>query len=320
MQSNRIFALSLMQIRSYTKVASQKKTNLIRTKPKKPTKPIKPIDANRVPLITCKRPEFNLYRDDVINPNKKFGEIPLASDGWQHYKSKDDFFVIHPYMNVNTESSKYAIPFNRFGFDDELIRNLRFRLNIEETTYIQHEAMPRVLAGDHTLIAAETGCGKTIAYLLPIVQNILKQKRSGYHADGFNLPMALILTPGRELAEQIGTVARELCEGLGIKVDVMIGGSTKQKMINPKMKETDILVGSTGVVSKLVTNGIYRMNEVRHVVLDEFDTLLDDSFLGRVAYFLKKFPVSFKCVLGRLEMTPFLFEIFITVLQKYSRK
>ena len=92
-------------------------------------------------------------------------------------------------------------------------------------------------------------------------------------------------------ATQIGAVAEKLCQNLNIKVSVLIGGSTKWKMMNPVMEVTDILVGSIGSVSKLVTTKIYDMSRVQHVVLDEADTMLDDSFNTLLWHFLKKFPV-----------------------------
>lgn len=73
---------------------------------------------------------------------------------------------------------------------------------------------------------------------------------------------------------------------------VLIGGSTKKKMMDPTLEDVDLLVGTMGVVSKLVTTGIYRMQHVHHVVLDEADTLLDDSFNEKLLYFMQKFPVS----------------------------
>lgn len=272
-----LFSLAVRQVRHY------KKTNLIRVKP------------SRIPLITCKRPEFNLYRDDVVAADAKFGDIPLASSGWQHYRSKHDYFVIHPHLDdaATIRNSGYSKSFSSFGIDTDLVDNLRLKCNIEETTYIQHEALPKVLAGNHTLIAAETGCGKTLAYLVPIVHNLLKRKRSGvgYRTGTFNMPQVLILTPGRELAEQIGAVAEQLCSGLDVNVETVIGGSTKQKLMNPTLKPVDILVASIGVASKLLTTRIYRKREIRHVVLDEADTMLDASFLPQLGHLLQKFPV-----------------------------
>lgn len=65
-------------------------------------------------------------------------------------------------------------------------------------------------------------------------------------------------------------------------------------MTNPEFAQIDILVGSIGAISKLVTTGIYRMQCVRHVVIDEADTMLDDSFSEKLVYFMKRFPVRFQ--------------------------
>lgn len=102
--------------------------------------------------------------------------------------------------------------------------------------------------------------------------------------------MALFLTPGRELADQIGKFAEDLTDGLNINVKVVTGGNTKQKMLNPSFDDIDILIGSIGAISKLTTTGIYRMTEIQHVVLDEADTLLEDSFNEKLVYFMRRFP------------------------------
>lgn len=247
------------------------------------------------PLITCRRPELNLHRGDKIDESAKFGTIPLTSDGWHHYKSKGDFFLIHPDNSFEdiTEKPEYKQPFDKFDLNAELLMNLSSRLNMSQTTFIQHTAIPKVLAGRHVAIAAETGCGKTIAYLLPIIQNVLKRKHTFDQNSPveFNSPKVLILTPSRELAIQIGEVCEELCHGLDLKIKVQIGGHTKSIMKNPPIEEIDILVASIGCLSKLITTNIYRMHQIRHVVLDEADTLLDDSFSDKLQYVLKRFPV-----------------------------
>lgn len=63
--------------------------------------------------------------------------------------------------------------------------------------------------------------------------------------------------------------------------------------MNPEFQATDILVGSIGAISKLVTTGIYRMKSVRHVVIDEADTMFDDTFSDKLVYFMRRFPVNF---------------------------
>lgn len=85
-------------------------------------------------------------------------------------------------------------------------------------------------------------------------------------------------------------MAEDLCDGLGINVKVTVGGKTKQKMMNPTFEDIDILVGSIGAISKFTSTGIYRMEHMKYVVLDESDTLLDESFHYKMSYFLRRFP------------------------------
>lgn len=225
------------------------------------------IEHNGEPLITCRRPEYNLYRGDKMDSSAKFGSIPLTSDGWHHYKSKGDFFIIHPHQSEDiTQNAVYNQPFENFDFHPKLLLNLSSRLNMIRTTFIQNKAIPMILSNKHTLIAAETGCGKTIAYLLPLIQNLLKSKDSTKNCSvEFNTPKLLIITPGRELAVQIGEVCEDLCYDLDLKSKVLIGGHTKSVMNNPPIEEIDILVASIGSLCKLITANIYRMHQVWHL-------------------------------------------------------
>lgn len=68
--------------------------------------------------------------------------------------------------------------------------------------------------------------------------------------------------------------------------------------MSPEFAPVDILVGSIGAVSKLVTTGIYRMQCVRHVVIDEADTMFDDTFSDKLVHFMKRFPVNFHRILN----------------------
>lgn len=281
----RPFSNSLTQVRYL-----YKRSNVIKSNAQ--PKIIKHIGE---PLITSKRPEFNLHVGDKVIADAPFQSIPLVSDGWHHYKSKNDYFIIHPHQEVEDESqsSEYKQPFDKLNLHPQLIQNLLHRFKIETTTYIQYAAIPAILKKKHTLVAAETGCGKTVAYLLPILQNVLKRREM--HKDestDFNAPEVLIVTPSRELATQIGEVCEDLCHGLDLKTSVLVGGRTKARMMHPNIEEIDILVCSLGALSKLITTKLYRMHKVRHVVLDEADTLLDDSFRSKLAFVMKHFPVN----------------------------
>lgn len=281
-------SLNTTWLRRYTATQAAKKTQTAAVKSKREQRPA---------LIRCKRPSFNLYKP--LEAHCKFGTVPLASSGWLNNKAKGDYFQINATV---TEEDKIKEMHDikeflqNFGihFEEKLLENLRDQFEVKSLTKIQCQGWPKLLENHHSLIAAETGCGKTICYLMPIMQKILERKVSEENSRKFNTPLAVILTPGRELATQIGGVIERLSRNLNIKVKTILGGNTKQLMLNPDFEDIDILVASVGALSKLVTTGIYRMDYVRHVVLDEADTLLDDSFSDKLVHFLKRFPVSYK--------------------------
>ncbi|XP_062143072.1 probable ATP-dependent RNA helicase DDX28 [Drosophila sulfurigaster albostrigata] len=245
------------------------------------------------PLITCRRTQFNLL--ELERSDVKFGAVPLCSKGWLHNKSKGDHFTLN--ATITGEQRQAAmhnlqtfLAAGQLEMEQQLLKNLQTELGINHLTDIQAQAIPIVDGSFHTLIAAETGCGKTLAYLLPVINKRLKFLQRDASESQLNAPTVLILTPGRELATQIAQIASKLCEGTDLKVKALLGGNTKQQMMNPEFEKMDILVATLGAVSKLVTTGIYRMEQVRHVVLDEADTLLDDSFTDKLTYFLRRFP------------------------------
>lgn len=226
-------------------------------------------------IISCKRKEYNFYSGMTYN---KFDNV-LTSKGWTHNKSKGDHFTILPNLEQVYEETK---PFNNIGVHPNIVDVLTNQ-GISNATLFQCQAISVINSESHTLLAAETGCGKTISYLIPIVQKLSAMKQ-----DLLNTPKALILAPSRELAKQIGSVASSLAEPFDLKVKVLVGGSTKRLMMNPEMSDIDILIGTPGVVGKLSTIGLYRLGEVQHTVLDEADTLLDDSFIDRMQTLLNR--------------------------------
>uniref|UniRef100_A0A6E8W613 RNA helicase n=1 Tax=Anopheles coluzzii TaxID=1518534 RepID=A0A6E8W613_ANOCL len=212
-----------------------------------------------VPVVTCKRQQFNLYQHDLpASPERiKFGELPLASDGWRHRRSNGDYFIIHPVQRAYEAYGLSNLTFPELGISEPLVENLK-QQHVLSPTHFQVEGIRAMLDGSHLLLAAETGCGKTYTYLVPVVEQILRRRLHERQRD-FNTPLMLIITPGRELAQQIGAVAARLTDGTGIKTRIVLGGRTKQQMLNPSFEDIDILVASFGAISKLITSGIYRM-------------------------------------------------------------
>lgn len=230
-------------------------------------------------IISCKNLKLNHYLNMGY---EKFQEIPIASKGWTHPKSKGDFFTINPVA----ENEQEMVPFHLLNINSNLIEVLKQR-NIKKATSFQANTFALFNKDKHLLLAAETGCGKTISYIVPIIQNLIENKTTE-----LNSPRALVLVPNRELAYQVGEVAEALAQSVGLKVKTIVGGRTKKVMMNPEFDEIDILVGTPGALSKLSTVGVYKFNNILYTVMDEADTLLDDSFVERISVIFKRVPQS----------------------------
>ena len=87
--------------------------------------------------------------------------------------------------------------------------------------------------------------------------------------------------------------AKKLAKGLDINIVTLTGGKTRRIFKNPPVGEVDLIVATLGVIKKLVKMNVYKLDEVRHIVLDEADTLLDRTFQDYAKAFLRKIPVCF---------------------------
>eukprot|EP00092_Neocalanus_flemingeri_P010098 GFUD01010882.1.p1 GENE.GFUD01010882.1~~GFUD01010882.1.p1 ORF type:complete len:566 (-),score=115.39 GFUD01010882.1:314-1975(-) len=245
---------------------------------------------NKTVIISAKNTNLNHRKSQTYGA---FDKLPLISDGWHHRKSIGDYFTINPFMSPDSTSfnKEFQHPptFSDYGLDPRLVEALT-KCGFTKTTNIQHEAIPKMIefSDCHTLIAAETGNGKTLAFLVPILNHILKMKDIEEQPQ-LNSPYGLVVTPGRELADQIGSVAENLCDYLGLKVSVLKGGQVRKQILHGPREGIDLVVGSQGGLVKLFYEGYLKRDRVSTIALDEIDTLLDDTFKDDLVSFLKKF-------------------------------
>jgi superfamily II DNA/RNA helicase len=167
--------------------------------------------------------------------------------------------------------------FNSFGLSSAMTDSLA-RMEITVPTPIQAQAIPKGLEGHDILGSAQTGTGKTMAYLIPLISNLMKDERS----------TALIMAPTRELAAQIQEAARKLY-GKKLITVLLIGGDSMFKQLVALKKHPRLIIGTPGRIHDHLTRGTLRLNEARFLVLDEVDRMLDMGFseaLKKIAEFL----------------------------------
>jgi ATP-dependent RNA helicase RhlE len=171
--------------------------------------------------------------------------------------------------------------FNDLGLMPELARAVAEK-GYTTPTPIQRAAIPGVLAGRDVLAGAQTGTGKTAAFVLPILQKLAKQ--SG------RLPRALVLTPTRELAAQVAESARAYGRHVNLRTLVIFGGVSEKPQIEALRNGCDLLVATPGRLLDLAGRGLLDLGQVRCCVLDEADRMLDMGFIHAIRQILKLLP------------------------------
>jgi superfamily II DNA/RNA helicase len=181
--------------------------------------------------------------------------------------------------------------FSFLGLSPTLLRALADQ-GFETPTPVQAQAIALVLAGRDVLVSAETGSGKTLAFCLPVLQALAENQLPP--AGRQRRVRALILVPTRELAVQIGDVARQLArhEAQAVKVTVVFGGVS----INPQMMGlrggADIVVATPGRLLDLIEHNALELSAVQTLVLDEADRLLDLGFEQELERILALLPAK----------------------------
>ncbi len=153
-------------------------------------------------------------------------------------------------------------------------------------TPIQAQTLPHTLLGKDIAGQAQTGTGKTMAFLVATFHHLLSRKTETKP----NQPRALILAPTRELAVQIGTDADIFVQNSDLKVALAYGGDGYDKQLKAIENGVDILVGTTGRVIDYVKQGVINLEQIQVVVLDEADRMFDLGFIKDIRYLMRQCP------------------------------
>ncbi|MCW4151768.1 DEAD/DEAH box helicase [Halomonas sp. 18H] len=176
--------------------------------------------------------------------------------------------------------------FSDLGLRPELLGAIQAQ-GYSEATPIQRQAIPAVLDGQDLLASAQTGTGKTAGFTLPMLQRLAGGKRPAKRG-----VRALVLTPTRELAAQVGESVRDYGQNLSLTSHVIFGGVGQQPQVDAIRAGLDILVATPGRLLDLQQQGHVDLSGVEILVLDEADRMLDMGFIHDIRKVLKLLPAK----------------------------
>ena len=223
------------------------------------------------------------------------------------------------------------ITFAELGLNEQILAGVA-TLGFSAPTPVQAAAIPAVLAGKDVVASAQTGTGKTAAFMLPTLQHIAVEKpreaekpdatehttdaertatagrsakRGGAKRDNAKrggakrnaYPRALIITPTRELAAQIDDVAKSICESTGQQAVIVTGGARYKHQISALQKGCDVLVATPGRLIDLLDKKHTSLENIQVLVLDEADRMLDMGFWPSVRRIMEQLPKAHQTLL-----------------------
>ena len=178
------------------------------------------------------------------------------------------------------------IKFSELKLEPTVVSGLE-SMGFEYCTAIQAKSLPILMTGKDIAGQAQTGEGKTIAFLAATFHHLL-QKKDVTH----NQPRALIMAPTRELAIQIHRDALEMAKSTGLRLGCVYGGEGYESQRLELEQGVDILIGTCGRLLDYLKQGIYNLSNIEVVVLDEADRMFDLGFIKDIRYMFNKIPAA----------------------------
>jgi ATP-dependent RNA helicase RhlE len=187
------------------------------------------------------------------------------------------------------------MPFKALGLHPSLVQATR-EMRYTEPTPVQAQAIPAVLAGRDLIATAQTGTGKTAAFLLPILHQLLDLPRG--------TTRALVITPTRELAQQIDDVCLGLAYHTPLRVGLLVGGTGMARQEKALRAGAELLVATPGRLLDHMRHSQARFDQLRTLVLDEADRMLDMGFLPDIRRIVARLPARQQTLLFSATMPP----------------
>lgn len=191
---------------------------------------------------------------------------------------------ISKFISRSSGQSQRVVPVIRHAFVDfnlsPLLEENLTKRNYSTPTPIQDQSIEYILDGRDLIGLANTGTGKTAAFLLPLIDKVFKNKQE----------KVLIVAPTRELAQQIENEFRQFSWGMQIFSAICVGGAPIYKQIQNLRRDPGFIIGTPGRLKDLGNRGLIRFDAIRNVVLDEVDRMLDMGFIDEIKLMLSHLP------------------------------
>ena len=187
-----------------------------------------------------------------------------------------------------------------FGRLDQKLQHAIVDAGYKTPTPIQEKALPYLLDGRDLIGCAQTGTGKTAAFMLPILNRLIKCRRPRH----IGHPRALVLSPTRELAVQTAENTRRYSRYCQLPFACLIGGVSQYGQVKDVKKGAETVIACPGRLIDLMTQGIIYLDQVEMFVLDEADRMLDMGFLPDIKRIISKLPKARQSMFFSATMTP----------------
>ncbi|MEK7356164.1 MAG: DEAD/DEAH box helicase, partial [Bdellovibrionota bacterium] len=234
--------------------------------------------------------DIELEADALIASLSTSTERQAESEMETEIDSDDELEELDEESEEETEEEAPAAPkgplFSDFNFAPAVKKSIE-QMGFEVPTDVQRQAIPKVLEGKDVLVTAQTGSGKTAAFLTPILTKMLE----AVDERPARFRRALIIAPTRELAEQIGQVARDLTfYSRRFRYAVVIGGSAYGRQLQQLRDRPAFVIGTPGRLIDHIDRGTLKLENFDFLVLDEADRMLDMGFEPQIEEIVKALP------------------------------
>lgn len=239
-------------------------------------------------------------RNFRVNQSRSAGGRPQHKRRFNNRKKNNGKQYIHPSKFINKAKDYEEVvyqpkhEFTDFPFGAQLQANIAAKGYVNPSA-IQDQAIPEIISGKDVIGLANTGTGKTAAFLLPILE-----RQSGIMLR----PSVLVVAPTRELAQQIEEQAFKFSKGLGVYSTLVVGGMNMDRQIRALKRRPHIIIGTPGRLKDLIERRAINLKNMTTLVLDEADRMLDMGFLPDIKQIVAEFPKERQTLFFSATITP----------------